>query len=186
MDTLQVIYNTFNNYVYSSERPSVIPNSDYKCDTALFTAWYLSEIFSLPSVMHPYCYTWTIYSNLVYIDSQIYEGVFSDVDTSLLLNGDVLIFSNNPSFDKPDPYNYWSGVYWDEERFLNFNEFEQFGSDSLTNYVNGDMNFKYVAIFRVRKETIPGQTPQSYLNDYPNVHLNDNTEYAVELHKDMK
>ena len=68
MDTLQIIYNTFNNYIYASERPSVIPNNNNTCDTALFTAWYLSEIFSLPSIMHPYCYTWTIYNlSLIHI-----------------------------------------------------------------------------------------------------------------------
>lgn len=149
MATEEIIENLFNNYTYKTVRPSKFPNNDMVCDNAVFTAWYTANINIYPSVFRSNVYTWTLYNDLSYLGLKVYEGKVSDLDLTSLHNSDVLIFSSTKSFSTPDPYSYWSGIYWNQNKFYNFNNWEGLGKKPLEEYLNTNMNYENVAVFSI-------------------------------------
>ena len=157
------IYDMLSSYHYEFKRPNQLPNLDKICDSSLFIAWYLQYVFGVNYIMNEDTTTWTIYASLIYSKRLFYEGLVSQLDTSRLRNGDIVICSVNPTFNTPDPENYWCGVYWDKNTFMNFNAIEQFGIQPLDVYLNSWMDYRYIAVFRIRN-----------IAAYPQVGLNPN------------
>lgn len=138
-------------YTYSFVRPNVIPNSRKVCDCSLFVAWYIAMVYTIPSILTGDICSWNIYASLVYSGRLYYEGPVQNLDFTQLKNGDVVIFSNLDKFNIVDPNAYWCGIYWDENSFLNFNEYENLGTSPLSNYMYDErFTYRNVAVLRIR------------------------------------
>lgn len=140
----------FENYTYSFIRPNTIPNATKTCDCSLFTAWYTSITFNIPSLLYNNVTSWSMYANLVYSKRLFWEGKLSNFDLSYLKNSDIVIFSNMPEFNVEEPNAYWCGIYWDKNKFLNFNEDEGFGTKPIQYYLNKYGKFTYISVLRIR------------------------------------
>lgn len=189
MDTLTEIINIFAPKSYGTVIPFDPFDEREMCDDSCFTAWYMDYIFGYHSILSDgETDNGEIYTVFNSINSKIYEGETKNLDLNALLNGDCVIFSNNPSFTGATPGSTWSGIYWDDHTFLNFNEREGFGSDSLERYINGEMNFAYVSVFRVRPESDPSQCAPDRTY-HPEIHVpteEEQLEHALNAHKDLK
>ena len=144
------LYEMFKGYTYEYRRPNVIPNNSKTCDCSLFVAWYTAMTYSIPSLMHGDITSWNLYANLVYSKRLFWQGSVSRFDLNYLRNGDIVILSNRNTFNTEYYDDYWCGIYWDKNTFLNFNSVENFGYQPLKSYLKGMMNYSYIAVLRPR------------------------------------
>ena len=150
LSALEVATNAFGRYTYGCYRPLNESFSQNLCDSSGFVSWYLSLFQGVPQFMENETYSWNIYDDLKYSKSIILQGKTASLGEYNLLDGDVIIFSVNPSFDVVDPDAYWCGVYFDEDHFMNFNGHENFGSRSLFEYLNDPrFDYSYCCVLRI-------------------------------------
>ena len=146
---LTLLHNLFDNYIYDFRRPNYLPNKYHVADNPLFCAWLAGYLFNVPS-LEENAKTWDMYKILKDSSAEvIHEGKSSEIPEDLK-TGDVIFFSVNPQFDVIAPLNYWCGIYWDKDHFVNFNGIEGFADRSLKGYLKDkSFNYAYCSVIRI-------------------------------------
>lgn len=150
MTPLEIMHEVFDKYKYEYDRPNYLPNNRQICDNPLLVQFLVQYFFDLPDIMDDDVEgTWDIYNFFNGVSKKVYEGRTQDMPQDQLKVGDVLIFSVNSVFDEIAQLNYWCGMYYGTDHFLNFNGLEGFGDAPLSSYLsNPNYMYDYVVAFR--------------------------------------